>query len=113
MEEDWIMRQIKQAVNGVGYLLKKQVDTIELGEIELESGETISRYDLILEYVQKQQFQEAFLLVNSLKYRMSVYDFKTISKWFTDLLKSINKENSELISIEEIEKYKELLSELM
>lgn len=113
MEEDWIMRQIKQAVDGIGYLLKKQIETIELGEIQLESGEIISTDSLILQYIEQKKFHEAFLLVNSLKYKLSLYDFKTVSKWFVDLLKAINQQSPESLSKEKIAYYQELLSQLL
>lgn len=102
MEEDWIMRQIKQAVNGIGYLLKKQIDAVELGEIQLETGETVSTYTLILNCIEEKKFHEAFLLVNSLKYKLSVYDFKTVSKWFIDLLKELNQVHPDIISKEKL-----------
>lgn len=43
--------------------------------------------DLILEYLAKGKFDESFVLVNSLKYKMSVLDFQNVSCWFIKQLK--------------------------
>ena len=79
MTDDWIMRQVKLAGEGVGIILNKQVTSDDLGEVELANGEKISRYDLVLDYVKLKKFREAFQLVNSLKLTMSFYDFECIS----------------------------------
>ncbi|MGC6767627.1 hypothetical protein [Enterococcus sp. LJL51] len=113
MEEDWVLRQIKQAVDGLGYLLKRNIETIELGENMSEDGKTIPTYDLILQYLESKRFHDAFLIVDSLKYKLSTYDFNTVSSWFIEYLKAINNGNTSWIDISEIEKYRELLTQLI
>ncbi|MEI5995416.1 hypothetical protein [Candidatus Enterococcus mansonii] len=113
MEDDWLMRQVKLVGEGIGHILKKQNNSFEFGEFENENGETVSRKKAILDYIESEQYEQAFLLVNSLKYKLSVYDFDNASIWFIRCLNSINKQNPDTIEIDTIERYSKALSHLM
>ncbi|GCF92817.1 hypothetical protein NRIC_07080 [Enterococcus florum] len=113
MEEDWLMRQIKLAGEGIGIVLKKKVSVNQLKEIQISDGKTISRIDLIMNHMALSQYEEAFLLVNALKYQLSVYDFEQVSGWFISLLLTAQKEGVNTLDDETIERYRELLSSLL
>ncbi|MHC5229495.1 hypothetical protein ACYSNW_14620 [Enterococcus sp. LJL99] len=113
MEEDWLLRQIKLVGEGIGQLLKKQIDSVEFGEVQNENGDVISRKTMILTYLEAEKFEQAFLLVNSLKYKLSVYDFNCASKWFIDLLKNIQQQKPDKLNENIIERYSEILAQLM
>ncbi|MDT2814974.1 hypothetical protein P7H60_04345 [Vagococcus carniphilus] len=113
MENDYIMRQIKLAGEGIGMVLKKKVSSETLGEIQKENGEFVSRMDLILDYLAKGKFDESFALVNSLKYKMSVLDFQNVSYWFIKQLKHVQNNYSEKLTNERIDHYQVLLNDLL
>ena len=113
MENDFIMRQIKLIGESIGMLLKKKVSSEYLGEIQREEGTTISRMDLLLEYITDDRISEAVLLVNSLKYQMSMYDFQNVSHWFLNLLKDYQGEKPDLLSNTELEHYRSVLNDLL
>lgn len=113
MEEDWLLRQMKLVGEGIGQLLKKQIDSVKFGEIQNENGDVISRKTMILTYLEAEEFEQAFLLGNSLKYKLSVYDFNCASKWFIDLLKNIQQQKPNKLNENTIERYSEILAQLM
>ncbi|MBE9389939.1 hypothetical protein [Vagococcus salmoninarum] len=113
MENDFIMRQIKLMGEGIGILFKKKISSESLGEIQSEEGTTVSRMDLLLEYIADDRISEAVLLVNSLKYKMSMYDFQNVSHWFLNLLKDYQGEKPDLLSNEELEHYRSVLNDLL
>ncbi|MGY3747585.1 hypothetical protein ACWN8P_10005 [Vagococcus salmoninarum] len=113
MENDFIMRQIKLMGEGIGILFKKKISSESLGEIQSEEGTTVSRMDLLLEYIADDRISEAVLLVNSLKYKMSVYDFQNVSHWFLNLLKDYQGEKPDLLSNTELEHYRSVLNDLL
>ncbi len=107
------MRQIKLMGEGIGILFKKKISSESLGEIQSEEGTTVSRMDLLLEYIADDRISEAVLLVNSLKYKMSMYDFQNVSHWFLNLLKDYQGEKPDLLSNEELEHYRSVLNDLL
>lgn len=92
-EEDYIMRQVKMVGelggNLIAQLLKLEQANIDLGEIQNESGENISRAEYLEQLVDDHRYHEAFLVVQSLKYKLSYYDFNIVSGIFIDYLKNL------------------------
>ena len=113
LENDFIMRQIKLAGEGIAVMLKKEISKDSLGEIQREDGSFVSRMDLILDHLKNRKIQEAFQLVNSLKYKTSYYEFEQISSWFIKLLKSLQKEAPSLLDDLTIEAYQNQLDDLL
>lgn len=113
MEEDFIMRQIKLVGEGIAVLLKKDISQDTLGEIQREDGSFTSRYDLVLDYLNEGRINEAFLLINSLKYKMSYYDFEQTSSWFCQLLREYQTRNPEQLTEKTYLSYKEKLNDLL
>lgn len=113
MENDYIMRQIKLIGEGIGMVLKKQVSSETLGEIQREDGSIASRMDVILEYIAEDRISEAVALVNALKYKMSAYEFQSVSQWFLNLLKKYQEQKPDKLSISKLEHYKTLLNDLL
>lgn len=87
MEDDYIMRQIRLASEGIARLFKKDISKDFLGEVQREDSSRVSRMDLVLEHVNNHQYHEAFLLINALKFKMSLYDFQQVTDWFIKLLR--------------------------
>ncbi|WP_314063379.1 hypothetical protein [uncultured Vagococcus sp.] len=112
MEQDWLMRQFKAVGSGIGMVLKKELSAIDLGEIQVNDGETISREELLNKHLETGEYQQAFLLVNSLKYKMSVYEFNAVADWFIDRLKKLP-ESAMPISPIQIDEYHHKLRELL
>lgn len=112
MEQDWLMRQFKAVGSGIGMLLKKEMSAIDLGEIQVNDGETISRETLLKEYLEAGDYQQAFLLVNSLKYKMSFYEFNIVADWFIRYLKELS-ETAAPISPRLIDEYHDKLRDLL
>lgn len=113
MENDYIMRQIKLIGEGIGMVLKKKVSSETLGEIQKEDGSKVSRMDIILEYIAEDRISEALALVNSLKYKMSAYEFQSVSQWFLNLVKIYQEENPNKISTNDLEHYQSVLNDLL
>lgn len=111
MEQDWLMRQFKSVGTGIGMVFKKDLSSIELGEIQI-TGETISREELLKEYLESGDYQQAFLLVNSLKFKMSVYEFNIVADWFITYLKRLP-ESAVPISSTLIDEYDDKLRALL
>lgn len=113
MENDIIMRQIKMIGEGIGMVLKKKVTTDTLGEMQTEGGTVVSRMDIILEYIAENRIKEAVILVNSLKYKMSAYEFKGVSQWFLSLLKEYQQQKPEILTNDDLNHYQVILNDLI
>lgn len=112
MEQDWLMRQFKAVGSGIGMVLKKELSAIDLGEIQVNDGKTISRERLLNKHLEAGEYQQAFLLVNSLKYKMSVYEFNAVADWFIATLKKLP-ESAIPISPIRIDEYHDKLRALL
>lgn len=86
---------------------------MEFSEVQREDGSNISRMDLIVEYVASDRIQEAFLQVNTLKYKLSLYEFEQVSKWFIQLLKEHQTSDTATITEAEIDAYQQKLNALL
>ena len=63
--------------------------------------------------MKEKNYEKAFDIVNSLKYKLSVYDFEIVSDWFISSLKLENKRgNADLVQLKIIE-YSERLKDLL
>lgn len=113
MEDDFLLRQIKLIGEGVTMLLKKQNSSVKFSDVEREDGAKISRMDLIIEYIESNRIQEAFLQVNILKYKLSFYGFEFVSKWFIQLLKEYQSNGTVTITEATIDTYQQRLKELL
>lgn len=113
MEDDYIMRQIKLMGEGIGMLFKKKISSETLGEIQREDGSMASRMDVILEYIEEHRIAEAVALVNSLKYKLSAYEFQNVSQWFMNLLKEYQKEHPEKLPDAELSHYRTVINDLL
>ncbi len=112
MEDDWLMRQFKAVGSGIGMVLKKELSSVELGDIQVNEGEAISREVLLNELLANGEYQQAFLLVNSLKFKMSLYEFNIVADWFIGYLKKLP-QDAEPISASRMEDYHEKLKALL
>lgn len=112
-EEDWFMRQIKMIGEGFAIILQKKLSASELGELKLTDGQTVSREELLLDYLKDADYQQAFLLVNSLKYKLSVMDFNIVSEWFIKHLDSLPENPEKGLTAETIKGYQEKLQDLL
>ncbi|MGX4685356.1 hypothetical protein JNUCC83_00400 [Vagococcus sp. JNUCC 83] len=113
MEDDYIMRQIRLASEGIARLFKKDISKDFLGEVQKEDSSRVSRMDLVLEHVDNHQYHEAFLLVNALKFKMSLYDFQQVTDWFIKLLRERHANYPLELTSEDIETYKTKLNALL
>ena len=113
MEDDYIMRQIRLAGEGFAKIFKKDISKDFLGEMQREDSSKVSRMDLVLEYINDKRFNEAFLLINELKFKMSYYDFQQVTDWFIKLLREYKVDHPLEIETETIEEYKTRLNALL
>lgn len=109
MKEDWLMDQFKNVGKSIGMLMKKELQTIELGEEQVAKEQTRKRTDILLSLLEKNDFEGAFLLVDGLRYKLSYYDYHALTEWFISYLE---KEGNQLIASEQVETYKKELSKL-
>lgn len=107
------MRQIKLMGEGIGMVLKKKITVDTLGEIQKEDGTMVSRMDIILECIAENRISEAVALVNTLKYKMSAYEFQGVSQWLLELLKEYQNQQPELLTDNEIDRYRVILNDLI
>lgn len=112
MEEDWLMRQFKVVGVGIGKVLKKELSAVELGEVQVSDGTMVSREVLLKAHLEAEEYQEAFLLVHSLKLKMSLFEFNTVSDWFIDYLKKAVRNGRTTVTAEQITTYQEKLKAL-
>jgi hypothetical protein len=111
--QDWILKQMDAIALGFGLLLKKEISSINLGEIKDEHGKSTSVRELIVKYMDEKKYDEAFYLVNSLKYKLSYYDFEVVSNWFiSNLNLGIQNGNINLDQLK-ISQYSEKLRNLL
>lgn len=113
MENDYIMRQIKLIGEGIGMVLKKRVTSETLGEIQKEDGTLVSRMDVVLECIAENRIAEAVALINVLKYKMSAYEFQSVSQWFLTLLKEYQQQKPDILMDDELNHYQLILNDLL
>lgn len=113
MENDYILRQIRAISEGIAKILKKDISIETLGEVQKEDGSRISRMDAILECMSVNKVEEAVMLVNQLKYKISAYEFQGVVQWFMKLLKEYHTYNSEKITLKDIRDYEYQLNNLL
>ena len=113
MEDDYIMRQIRLASEGFAQLFKKDISKDFLGEVQREDSSRVSRMDLVLDYIEKHRYQEAFFLIHELKFKMSYYDFQQVTDWFVKLLRTQEKKYPNKLTSDMIENYKTRLNALL
>lgn len=111
MEDDFLMRQIKLAGEGIGQLFKKDISKQTLGDVQKEDGTVINRMDLIKEYLAVSK--PAFQLINELKFKLSYYDFEQVSAWFIHLLKDQQATAPDLITTDQINQFRKKLAQLL
>lgn len=113
MDEDFILRQIRAVSEGIGKLLKKQSSEKVLQEIQKENHLLATEIDAAITYLEMHQITEAVTVVNRLKYKMSAHDFQNISYWFMEKLKTYQYENSEKLTLEDLESHRSTLYDLL
>ncbi|KPG70358.1 hypothetical protein [Enterococcus sp. RIT-PI-f] len=111
--QDWILKQMELLGQGFGMLMKKEFSSIDLGEIKDENGKSFSVREIITNYMMERQYEKAFHVVNSLKYKFSVYDFEVVSDWFISTLKLESKVGVAGIDQLKISEYSERLKDLL
>lgn len=52
MKDDYIMRQIRLASEGIARLFKKDISKVFLGEVQREDPSRVFRMDLVLESIE-------------------------------------------------------------
>ena len=113
MDNDYIMRQIKLAGEGFAKLFKKDISKDFLGEVHKDAVTSVSRMDLVLEYINTDKYYDAFILINDLKLKMSYFDFQQVTDWFIKLLREKQQSSPDKLNYIEIEYYKERLNDIL
>ncbi|MGX7031664.1 hypothetical protein [Vagococcus zengguangii] len=109
MEEDFLMKQFKTIGQSIGIILKKELTSFHLGEELDVNGQLVSRADLLSDSLDQNDFEGAFTLIDSLKYKLSYLDYTMLADWFINYLE---KEKATLISDQQIQTFKEALNSL-
>lgn len=92
--QDWLLRQTELIGQGIGILMKKKLSSVNLGEIKDENGNSNPVKKILLNYMKEKDYDHAFQLVNSLKYKLSYYDFEIVSDWFITSLEVENQKKT-------------------
>lgn len=114
-EEDYIMRQMKMigelGGNMISRLFKLDQSQIDLGEIQNENGEKVSRATYLESLLIEHRYHEAFLVVQALKYKLSYYDFDIVSGNFIKYLACLQDSEKEAhgLTEEKIDYYRSQL----
>lgn len=114
-EEDYIMRQMKMVgeLGGqmISRLFKLDQSQIDLGEIQNEQGEKVSRATYLETLLADYRYHEAFFMIQALKFKLSYYDFDLVSgnfiKYLTRLPSSVREEHG--LTEEKIDDYRNRL----